>query len=110
MVRDHALCFDEQWKFSMKFLISHDNGVWGHDIVVSELRVAALGMDGLENGQEYPLIPICSTLHCGIKVAGCNIRPGWAENQFTKLLVTTLGLDRPGDSKKNGFDFELLCI
>ena len=78
----------------MKFLIPHDNGVWVCDIVVSELRVAALGLDGLKSNQEYPLIPTCSTLHCGIRVTGCSIGPGWAKNQFTKLSVIALGLDR----------------
>ena len=29
----------------MKFLILHDNGVWVHYIVVSELLVSALGLD-----------------------------------------------------------------
>ena len=63
----------------MKFLIPHDNGVWVHDIVVSKLRVAALGLDGPESSQEYPLIPTCSTLHCGISAAGYSIGPGRAE-------------------------------
>ena len=83
----------------MKILIPHDNWVWVRDIVVSELQVAALGLYGLGINQEYPLIPNCSTLHYGIKGVGCSIGPGWAGNQFTKLSVTTLGLDRPGDSK-----------
>ena len=63
----------------MKFLIPHDNGVWVCNIVVSEMQVVALVLDGLESSQEYPLIPTCSTLQCGIRVAGCSIGPGWAE-------------------------------
>ena len=65
----------------MKFLILHDNGVWVRDIVVSDPWVAALGLDGMESSKEYPLIPTCSTLHCGIRAVGCNIGPGWAREQ-----------------------------
>ena len=65
----------------MKFLIPHDNGVWVHDIVVLELQVATLGLDGPESSQEYPLIPTCSTLHCGIRAVGCSIGPGWVGKQ-----------------------------
>ena len=75
----------------MKFLIPHDNGVWVHDIVVSELRVETLGLYRLGINQEYPLIPTCSTLHCGIRVAGCSIGPGWAGNQLTKAVGYNIG-------------------
>ena len=84
---------------SMKFLIPHDNGVWVRGIVVSEMWVATLDLDGPESSLEYPLIPTCSTLHCAIRVVGCSIGPGWAKNQFTKLSVIAFGLHRPGDSK-----------
>ena len=63
-----------------EILIPHDIGVWVRDSVVLELRVAALGLDGSKRSQEYPLIPTCSTLQCGIRAAGCGIGPGWAEN------------------------------
>ena len=39
---------------SMKFLILHDNAVWVLNIVVSELWVAALGLDGLEKQSRLP--------------------------------------------------------
>ena len=65
----------------MKFLIPHDIGAWVRDSVVSELGVAALGMDGPESSQEYHLIPSCSTLQRGIRAAGCSIGLGWAEKQ-----------------------------
>ena len=91
MVRDHALCFDEQWKFSMKFIIPHDNGVWVRDSVVSEPRVATLVLYGLESSQEYPLIPTCSTLQCGIRAVGCSIGPGWARNPLTKAVGYRIG-------------------
>ena len=45
--------------------------------MVSELRVAALGLYGPGINQKYPLIPTCSTLHCGIRVVGCIVGPGW---------------------------------
>ena len=38
----------------MKILIPHDNGVWVRDIVVSELWVAALGLDGTERDKSVP--------------------------------------------------------
>ena len=75
----------------MKFLIPHNNGVWVRDSVVSELRVVALGLDGPESSQEYPLIPTCSTLQRGIRAVGCNIGPGWAENQLTKAIGYNIG-------------------
>ena len=64
----------------MKILIPHIDGVWVRESVVSELWVATLGLYGPESSQEYPLIPTCSTLHCGIRAVGCNIGPGWARN------------------------------
>ena len=76
----------------MKFLIPHDNGVWVRDIVVSELQVASLGLYGAESSQEYPLIPTCSTLQCGIRVAGCSVGPGWAKKQSkVKCGINVLG-------------------
>ena len=59
----------------MKILILHDDGVWVHDKVISELSVVALGLDGPRTSQEYPLIPTCSTLQCGIQAVGYNIGP-----------------------------------
>ena len=51
-----CLVFDEQLRFSMKFLILHVNGVWACEIMVSELLVTALGLDGQETIQEYPTL------------------------------------------------------
>ena len=59
----------------MKFLILHDNGVWVRDIMVSELLVTTLGLDGPETSQEYPTV--------------------W----YHRLGVAALGPDRLGDSK-----------
>ena len=59
--------------------------------MVLELRVAALGLDGLKNSQEYPLIPTYSTLYRGIRAAGYSIGPGWARNQLTKAVGYIIG-------------------
>ena len=74
----------------MKFLIPHDSGVWVRDSVLSELRVATLGLYGPGINQEYPLIPTCSTLHCGIRAAGCSIGPGWGGKQLRVPSDTNL--------------------
>ena len=63
----------------MKILILHDNAVWVRDIVVSEVRVATLGLDGPETSQEYSVIPTCITLQCGIRAVGCSIGPRMAK-------------------------------
>ena len=43
----------------MKILIPQNDVVWVRDSVVSDLWVAALGLDGLESSQEYPLMSNC---------------------------------------------------
>ena len=74
----------------MKFLILHDNGIWVHDIMVSELQVVALGLDGQElvvkRVENIPRYQHCSTLQSGlyimvptlqrgINAAGCSVGP-----------------------------------
>ena len=71
----------------MKFLILYDNGVWVRDIVVSELLVVALGLDGPRRTARDKSIPgyqHCSTMQSGIyrmvptlqhgiSTAGCSV-------------------------------------
>ena len=75
----------------MKILILYDNGVWVCDNMVSELLVVALVLDEPKTNQEYPLIPTCSTLQCGIRAVGCTIGLGWVRNQLTKAVSYNIG-------------------